>query len=98
MIHSRKKEPDEVLEFCRRFREKNKNVPIVAVPTTYNSITEDELAAHGVNIVIHANHLIRSMFPAMQKTAELILENGRSLEADEGCMPIKQILTLIPCK
>ena len=98
MIHSLKKEPDEVLEFCRRFREENKTIPIVAVPTTYNSITEDELAAHGVNIVIHANHLIRSMFPAMQKTAEKILENGRSLEADEFCMPIKQILTLIPCK
>lgn len=98
MIHSRKKEPDEVLEFCRRFREDNKNIPIVVVPTTYNSVTEEELARHGVNIVIHANHLIRSMFPAMQKTAELILKNGRSLEACENCMPIKQILTLIPDK
>lgn len=98
MIHSRKKEPDEILEFCRRFREINRSIPIVVVPTTYNGITEEELAQHGVNIVIHANHLIRSMFPAMQKTAVQILENGRSLEASENCMPIKQILTLIPDK
>ncbi len=96
MIHSRSKKPDEVLEFCARFRQKNKSVPIVAVPTTYNGITEEELAEHGVNIVIHANHLIRSMFPAMQRTAVQILLNGRSLEASESCMPIKEILTLIP--
>ncbi len=96
MIHSCQKQPDEVLEFCRRFREVNKNTPIVVVPTTYNSITDDELAQHGVNIVIHANHLIRSMFPAMQNTAEQILQYGRSLEASANCMPIKQILTLIP--
>ena len=85
-----------MLEFCRRFRETNKGIPIVAVPTTYNSITEEELARHGVNIVIHANHLLRSMFPAMQKTAVQILQHGRSLEASENCMSIKQILTLVP--
>jgi phosphoenolpyruvate phosphomutase len=98
MIHSRSKEPDEVLEFCKRFRDINRSIPIVAVPTTYNRITEEELARHGVNIVIHANHLIRSMFPAMQRTAIQILESGRSFEASENCMPIKQILTLIPDK
>jgi len=96
MIHSCKGKPDEVIEFCKRFREINKSIPIVVVPTTYNTITEEELARHGVNIVIHANHLIRSMFPAMQSTAEQILKHGRSLEASENCMPIKQILTLIP--
>ncbi len=96
MIHSCKKSPDEILEFCGRFRAINKSVPIVVVPTTYNSITEEELAQHGVNIVIHANHLIRSMFPAMQKTAEEILKYGRSLEASENCISIKQVLTLIP--
>lgn len=96
MIHSCKKEPDEVIEFCKKFRETNRSIPIVVVPTTYNSITEDELAKHGVNVVIHANHLIRSMFPAMKDTAEQILKHGRSLEASKNCMPIKQILTLIP--
>ena len=97
MIHSCKKEPDEVFEFCREFRRTDPAVPIIVVPTTYNSVTEKELADAGVNIVIHANHLIRSAFPAMQKTAESILLNGRSLEASRDyCMPIKDILTLIP--
>ena len=96
MIHSCQKRPDEILEFSKRFRELNKSTPLVVVPTTYNCITDEELARHGVNIVIHANHLIRSMFPAMQTTAEQILRHGRSLEASEHCMPIKQILTLIP--
>ena len=96
MIHSKSKTPDEVIEFCDAFKKLYPTIPIVAVPTTYNTITEDELAAHGVNIIIHANHLLRSAFPAMQKTAETILQNGRSLEADELCMSIKEILNLIP--
>ncbi len=96
MIHSKKKSPDEILEFCDKFRGNNKGVPIVVVPTTYNIITEEELASHGVNIVIHANQLIRSMFPAMQQTAKTILQNGRSYETNESCMSIKDIITLIP--
>lgn len=96
MIHSRSKSPEEVLVFCDTFKKIYPLVPIVAVPTTYNSITDNELYLHGVNIVIHANQLVRSAFPAMQKTAESILFNGRSREADEFCLPIKHILTLIP--
>ncbi len=96
MIHSCKKDPAEILEFCRLFRERDQATPLVAVPTTYNSITEEELQKAGVNIVIHANHLLRSAFPAMQRVAQTILENGRSLEAEGDCMSIKEILTLIP--
>jgi len=96
MIHSRKKSPDEIFEFCEIFRKADANTPLVVVPTTFNSVTEKEWATHGVNIVIYANHLIRSAFPAMQKTAETILSNGRCQEADSQVMPIKKILTLIP--
>ncbi len=96
MIHSRKKTPEEVYAFCEAFRREDAKTPIVAVPTTYNTATEQELAAHGINIVIHANHLIRSAFPAMQAAAQSILQNGRSHEADELCMSIKEILTLLP--
>ncbi len=95
MIHSRKKTPDEILEFCDRFRAFDPQTPIVVVPTSFNSITEEELAKHGVNIVIYANQLTRSAFPAMQKTAEDILKYHRSKEADERLMPIKDIITLI---
>jgi len=96
MIHSRQKAPEEIFAFCDAFRKDDPTTPLVVVPTTFNRTTEEELASHGVNIVIHANHLIRSAFPAMQKTAQTILINGRSREADELCMSIKDILTLLP--
>jgi phosphoenolpyruvate mutase len=96
MIHSKEKSPAEVFEFCEKYQEFGSDVPLVVVPTTYNSVTEDEFEKRGVRIVIYANHLIRSAFPAMMKTARTILEHRRSLEADEFCMPIKEILTLIP--
>jgi len=96
MIHSKSKTPDEVYAFCDAFRQVDAKTPIIVVPTTYNGETEEQLAAHGINVVIHANHLIRSAFPAMQATAKSILENGRSREADQLCMSIKEILTLLP--
>lgn len=95
MIHSRKKDPAEILEFCDKFRKEDKATPIVVVPSSFNTITEDELAQHGVNIVIYANQLTRSAFPAMQKTAEDILRYHRAKEVDDRLMPIKQIITLI---
>ena len=96
MIHSKEKKADEVLDFCEEFKKFENKVPLVAVPTTYGSITEKELMDAGVNIVIYANHLIRSAYPAMSKTAKTILEKQRCFEADENCMPIKEILDLIP--
>ena len=97
MIHSKNKDGQDIKEFCQRFREKDNHTPIVAVPTTYAQFTEAELAEWGVNIVIYANHMLRSAYPAMVKCAERILETTRCLEAsEEYCMPIKQILNLIP--
>ena len=95
MIHSRRKVPDEIFEFCDRFREKDKETPIVVVPTSFNSVTEAEFAQHGVNVVIYANQLTRSAFPAMQDTAVEILKNHRALEVDARLMPFKEIITLI---
>lgn len=95
MIHSRKKEPDEILEFCDKFRAVNKETPIVVVPSSFNTITEEELAEHGVNVVIYANQLTRSAFPAMEQTAKDILIHHRAKEVDDRLMPIKQIISLI---
>lgn len=96
MIHSREKEPDEIFEFCEKFNEFAPNVPLVVVPTSFNQVYEDEFAKKGVNIVIYANHLIRSAYPSMMDTAMKILENERCKEVDDNCLPIKEILTLIP--
>ena len=95
MIHSRRKEPDEIFEFCDKFRETDPETPLVVVPTSFNTVTEEELSKHGVNIVIYANQLMRAAFPAMRQTAEVILKNHRALEADEMLMPFKEIITLI---
>ena len=97
MIHSRRTDPDEVFEFIRRFRTENRHTLLVVVPTSYNSVYEEEFKERGVNVVIYANHLIRSSYPAMCQTAESILRCHRAKEADEQyCMSIKNILTLIP--
>ena len=96
MIHSRKKEPDEIFDFVDKFREKDKTTPIVVVPTSFNTVTEEEFKARGVNIIIYANQLTRAGFPAMQNAAKLILENHRAKECDDICMPFKDIIRLIP--
>ena len=96
MIHSRRKDPLEIFEFCKYFRQKDTSTPLVVVPTSFNSVTEEQFAQRGVNIVIYANQLTRSGFPAMKKVAETILKNHRAKEADDMCMSIKDILTLIP--
>jgi phosphoenolpyruvate phosphomutase len=95
MIHSKEKTPDEVFCFVESFRAKDAHTPIVLVPTTYNTVTEREFEKRGVNVVIHANQLLRSSFKAMRAAAEAILKNGRSLEADELCVPFKEIISLI---
>ncbi len=96
MIHSKEKSGEDIKEFCQRFRKEFTSIPIVLVPTTYNQFTESELHAWGANIIIYANHMLRSSYPAMFATAKMILENERSKEADSVCMPIKEILELIP--
>lgn len=96
MIHSRKKEPDEIFEFVKRFRETDPVSPVVVVPTSFNTVTEEEFRSRGVNAVIYANQLTRTGFPAMQNAAKTILMHHRAKECDDLCMPIKEIINLIP--
>ena len=97
MIHSKEKSGEDIRDFCKAFRAKFPEVPLVAVPTTYNQFTEEDLASWGINVVIYANHMLRAAYPAMLNCAESILRHHRSLEASqEYCMPIREILELIP--
>jgi len=96
MIHSRQKTPDEIFAFCREYNKLPNRKPLVAVPSSYNSVTEKELMDNGINIVIYGNQLIRSAYPAMVNTAKSILANQRAFEANDLMMPIKEILELIP--
>jgi len=96
MIHSRLKDPAEIIEFVTKFRVKNSHTPVVVVPTSFNSVTTDEFAKIGVNVVIYANHMLRAAYPGMMNIAKSILKNKRTLEAEPDCMSIKKILDLIP--
>ncbi len=96
MIHSKEKNGEEILAFCERYRALDKRVPLVAVPSSYNHLYEKQLMEAGVNVVIYANHLLRSAYPAMVNVAKTILTHGRSLETDDRCISIKEILNLIP--
>ena len=95
MIHSRDENPDEIFDFCDKFRGYNKTTPLVVVPSSYNTVTEMELIKHGVNVVIYANQLTRSAFPAMEQTAQEILINHRAKESESHLMSIKKIISLI---
>lgn len=96
MIHSKEKSGEDIVEFMRQFRGKWPEVPIILVPTSYNHLTEEELADEGANVIIHANHLTRAAYVAMRDVAQSILEHHRSKEADCTILPIKEVLTLIP--
>lgn len=96
MIHSKHKNPAEIIEFMQKFREKDEITPVVVVPSSFNSVTIEEFEEMGVNVVITANHMLRAAYPAMLKVAKSILSNGRSLEAEPDCMSIKEILEFIP--
>ncbi len=96
MIHSREKQPDQLLEFCEKYNQLDGRRPLVVVPSAFSHVTEQELSAAGCQIVIYANHLLRSAYPAMVRTAEAILKHQRAHEVEDACMPIKQIINLIP--
>jgi phosphoenolpyruvate phosphomutase / 2-hydroxyethylphosphonate cytidylyltransferase len=98
MIHSRKKDPDEIFEFCEKLKMLNPSIPLMVVPSSFNNVTIEEWEKRGVNIVCYANHMLRSAYPSMQNVAKSILKNGRSYEAESSnmCMNIKEILELIP--
>jgi phosphoenolpyruvate phosphomutase len=96
MIHSKETTADEIMVFCKEYAKFDNRVPLVAVPSTYSQTTEEELAAVGVRIVIYANQLLRSAYPAMVETAKGILRYGRAAEVEESLMPIKEIISLIP--
>ncbi len=96
MIHSPENSPDEMVRFCAIYRQLDRQVALVVAPSSCNSITDEELASLGVNVVIYANHLLCSVYPAMNRVAQSILRNGHSKECEADCMPINEILNLIP--
>ncbi len=96
MIHSRKKDPSEIFTFLEAFRKEDPSTPVVLVPTSFNSVKEEEWKERGANVIIYANQLMRAAVPAIRQTAESILQNHRAEECDANLMPFKEIIRLIP--
>ena len=96
LISSNQKNGDDIKNFCLKLRKENKSIPIILIPTTINQFTEKEFSEWGANIIIYADYLKKVTYKAMKKCAETILNSERSLEVNEMCMPIKEILNLIP--
>jgi len=96
MIHSKDSKPDEIFQFCVEYNKFKERRPLVVVPSTYSQVYEKDLINYGVDVVIYANHLLRSAYPAMVEVAKSILKNKRAKECEELCMSINDILNLIP--
>ena len=96
VIHSKEKTPDELFAFCKEYKKLKRKIPLVAIPTAYGEVTEEELRKAGIKIVIYANHMLRSAYPAMMKTAETVLEHGRIHEAEKYCLSVDEVIRLIP--
>ena len=99
MIHSNKSDPAEIFAFtdaypglCRRL---GRRPLLVSVPTTYNTVSDDELIARGFNIIIHANHMLRAAHKAMSEVASAILEGGSSLAVDESCATVPVVFATV---
>jgi phosphoenolpyruvate phosphomutase len=95
LIHSKEKTPAEIFSFARKFKKSKNFIPLVSVPSTYSKVYEKDLIKNGFKLVIYANQLLRSAYPAMQNTAKTILKNSRAFEADKKIIPIKEIINLI---
>jgi phosphoenolpyruvate phosphomutase len=95
MIHSKKKTPEQIIDFCKEYQKLEKRVPLVVVPTTYNTITEDELKNLGVNVVIYANHLLRSSYKAMNNVARKIAIARTSSVIDDECCSVEELFKLV---
>ncbi len=96
MIHSKHSTGLDIKAFTKAYNALPNRKPLMLVPTTYNAIHEAELTAWGANIVVYANQLLRASYPAMERVAQIILENQRGLEAEAVCLPVADLLKLIP--
>lgn len=95
LIHSKARTPGEVLEFAQAWRGMGFNKPLVVVPTTYASITVDELEQHEIKCVIYANHALRATITAVNNTLAAIVKDGTSANVEEKLASVGTVFQLI---
>jgi phosphoenolpyruvate phosphomutase len=92
LVHSKEKTPDQIIEFSSRWSGK---VPLVAVPTTYDTITAQELAKLGYRIVIFANHGLRASIRAMEQTYAKLIAAGRASAVKQDIVSLQHVFELV---
>ena len=91
LIHSKKKTPEEVFEFAELWKG---NSPIVVIPTTYDSVSLDELISHKIKIVIHANQTLRAAHASMSKVLKQMINSNSLSEVKEEISSMEDIFEL----
>ena len=95
LIHSKAKTAKEIFSFSKLYKKSKYFKPMVCVPSTYSDTHEKDLIINGFKVVIYANHLLRSIYPAMIKTAKSILKNKKSRNIERNISSVKEIISLI---
>ena len=93
MIHSKESSAYQVVEFAKEYNKMKNRVPLVVVPTTYYTFKEKEMKYHGIDVVIYANHQIRSAYRAMKEVAEDIL-GFEDCNLGDKCCSVKELIEL----
>ena len=91
LIHSKKKTPEEVFEFAELWKG---NSPIVVIPTTYDSVSLDELISHKIKIVIHANQTLRAAHASMSRILKQMINANSLSEVKEEIASMEEIFKL----
>lgn len=94
LIHSIKNTAKQIIDFSKIYKSEISHIPLICIPTTYSDIKYTELNRAGIDIIIYANHLVRSSYKAMEEVARLILKNKRTYEIENKCISIKKILNI----
>lgn len=91
LIHSKKSDPAEILEFCRLWDNRK---PVVLVPTKYYRVPTARIREAGVSLVIWANHNLRASIQAMRDTTRTLHEQQTLLEVEHEVAPLEDVFAL----
>lgn len=91
LIHSKKKTAEEIFEFADLWKGK---LPIVVVPTTYDSVKIDELISHKIKMVIYANQTLRAAHASISRVLKQMIKSNSIREIKEDISSMEEIFNL----
>ena len=91
LIHSKQNTPDEIFEFADSWKG---SVPIVVVPTAYDSVKISELESHKIKMVIYANQTLRVTHMAMTKLLKELVKAEQISDFKDRMSSMQDIFNL----